>query len=128
MFNIIHLFQVLSELRKFVTIVILNIEEGHFNELGETGWLPSTLDHDGGRGLSHVPCVSFYLSMTQSQGGHRGGIMTMWSTLNADSDLPAAIGYTLVSTSYRYKAQLLAWLTGAFYWACTAVPNAHQDQ
>lgn len=64
MFNIIHLFQVLSELRKFVTIVILNIEEGHFNELGETSWPPSTVDHGGGRGLSHVPCFSFFQSMT----------------------------------------------------------------
>lgn len=64
MFTIFHLFQVLSELRKFVTIVILNIEEGHFNELGETGWLPSTVDHGGGRALSHVPCISFFQSMT----------------------------------------------------------------
>lgn len=128
MFNIIHLFQVLSELRKFVTIVILNIEEGHFNELGETGWLPSTIDHDGGRGLSHVPCVSSFQSMTQSQGGHRDWIMTAWSTLNADSDLLAAVGSALVSTSYRYSAQPLAGLTGAFNWVGTAVLSAHQHQ
>lgn len=51
MFNIIYLFQLLSELRKFVTIAILNIEKECFNELRETGWLSSAVDHDGG-GLS----------------------------------------------------------------------------
>lgn len=92
------------------------------------GWLPSTIDHDGGRGLSHVPCVSSFQSMTQSQGGHRDRIMTAWSTLNADSDLPAAVGSALVSTSYRYSAQPLAGLTGAFNWVGTAVLSAHQHQ
>lgn len=64
MFNIIYLFQVLSELRKFVTIVILNIEKEHLNELEETSWLSSAVDHDGERGLSHVPLFSFFQSMT----------------------------------------------------------------
>lgn len=62
MFNIIYLFQVLSELRKFVTIVILNIEKEHFNKLEETSWLSSAVDHDGEKGLSHVP--SSHSSMT----------------------------------------------------------------
>lgn len=80
MFNIIHLFQVLSELRKFVTIVILNIEEGHFNELGETGWLPSTVDHDGRRGFSSVPCFSLFQSVA-ARDTESGSAQTVTSQL-----------------------------------------------
>lgn len=117
MFNIIYLFQVLSELRKFVTIVILNIEKEHFNELGETGWLSSAIDHDGERGLSQVPFFSFFQvngckGHTQMQGERRGGKMTAWSTPSTCSGLQAAVVTTVVSTSCRGKAPPLAWLTG----------------
>lgn len=84
MFNIIYLFQVLSELRKFVTIAILNIEKEHFNELRETGRLSSAVDHDGGGGLSHVPLFLFFQSVTardRVRVGHRGRMQTLASRL-----------------------------------------------
>lgn len=43
--------------------MILNIEKEHFNELGETGRLSSAVDHDGERGLPHVPLFLFFQSM-----------------------------------------------------------------
>lgn len=66
MFYLIYLFQVFffSELRKFVTIAIPNIEKEHFNELRETGWLSSAVDHDGEGGLSHVPLFLFFQPLT----------------------------------------------------------------
>lgn len=104
MFNIIYLFQVLSGLRKFVTIAILNIEKEHFNELRETGRLVLSRRSRWGRRTLSRPAL-LILPVGGCKGQSQGGAQRR----DAGIDLQAAIGTTLVPTSY--KCLPAAWLT-----------------
>lgn len=118
MFNIIYLFQVLSGLRKFVTVAILNIEKEHFNELRETGRLVLSRRSRWRRRILSRPTL-LILPVGGCKGQSQGGAQRR----DADIGLQAAIGTTLVPTSYKC---LLSWR--AFHRARMLFLAVHQHQ